>query len=170
MDRQHSSERREKKPIGGDLIIPVGALVFTLYYFSTILDSPWTAQVSAFVIGSILIALVVAFLVITCRSVMRQEAVWRFGELVAPVALIPKRLTLFALTLGYIVVIEWGGFTLTTFAFLCLAMVLLGNGRNKRFAVVLSAIFALGGYLLFIAAFETRFPAGPFERLVETLF
>ena len=46
-----------KRHIGAQLIIPVAALAFTLYYFSTIINSPWTAQVSAFFIGSILILL-----------------------------------------------------------------------------------------------------------------
>jgi hypothetical protein len=32
---------------------------------------------------------------------------------------------------------------------------------------VLCAVLSIGGYLLFILAFETRFPAGPFEMLMK---
>ena len=45
------SDEPEKKSIGGDLVIPGAAVILTLYYFSTILESPWTAQVSAFFVG-----------------------------------------------------------------------------------------------------------------------
>ena len=169
MDQQPTA-RKPKKPIGGDLVIPVAALGFTLYYFSTILDSPWTAQVSAFFIGTILIALVVLFLILSVRSVLKGAADWRVGRLVSPTSLLPKRLALIGLTLGYIVVIQWLGFTLTTFAFLCAAMLLLGGGRAKRLILGFGLAFSLGGYLLFVVAFETRFPEGPFEHLMKTLF
>ncbi len=167
MDRQTTSGKPEKKHIGGELVIPGAALVFTLYYFSTIINSPWTAQVSAFFVGTILITLVVVFLFKSGLSVMRGAADLGMHSLTAPRAFLPKRLILFALTFGFIVFVEWGGFTLTTFAFMALAMLLLSEGRNKRLIVILCAIVALGGYLLFILAFDTRFPAGPFEQLMK---
>ena len=59
----NETEKTEKKHLGGDLVIPVAALAFTLYYFSTIIDSPWTAQVSAVFIGAILIVLLLIFII-----------------------------------------------------------------------------------------------------------
>ncbi len=159
----------EKKQIGGELVIPVAALSFTLYYFSTIYNSPWTAQVSAFFIGSILIVLVAVFLV-------KSAIVWKAGKvglgldtLVAPRSFVTKRLGLFALTLGFIAFVQFGGFTITTFVFLALAMMLLSEARRWRLILMLSAVLAIGGYLLFILAFDTRFPEGPFEQLMEPL-
>ena len=163
-------EDGETKSIGGELIVPVGALAFTLYYFSTIIESPWTAQVSAFFVGAILIFLVLIFLAKSARALQRGHATLTLDSVIAPASLVPKRLILLALTLGYIFVIEWGGFTLTSFVFLFVSMVLLGDGRNKRFALAVSAALSITGYLLFILAFETRFPEGPFERLVKAVF
>ncbi len=54
MNNQPKSEPREKKHVGGELVIPVAALIFTIYYFVTIIDVPWTAQVSALFVGTIL--------------------------------------------------------------------------------------------------------------------
>ena len=102
-------------------------------------------------------------------SLLLREASLGLETLATPRWLVPKRLILLGLTIGYIVLVEWGGFTLTTFAFLWFAMVLLGDGRNKLFAAIISAAMALGGYLLFIVAFETRFPEGPFELLMKGL-
>jgi hypothetical protein len=159
----------EKKQIGGELVIPVAALLFTLYYFSTIYNSPWTAQVSAFFIGAILLLLIAIFLV-------KSAIAWKAGEvglsldtLVSPHSFILKRLGLLGLTLGFIFFVQWAGFTITTFIFLCLAMLLLSGMRRWRLIVFLCASLAIGGYLLFILAFDTRFPAGPFEQVMEPL-
>ncbi len=46
-------------------------------------------------------------------------------------------------------------------------MLLLSEGRNKRLILILSGTLAIGGYLLFIVAFERRFPLGPFEQLMK---
>ena len=187
------SDKPEKMAIGGELIIPVAGLLFTLYYFSTIINSPWTAQVSAFFVGAVLIFLIAIFFIKSALAVKRGEANLRMDSLLSPRSLVPKRLALAVkrgeanlrmdsllsprslvpkrlALLGLIVLVEWGGFTLTVFAFLTLAMLLLTGGRNKRFIVLLCAGLALGGYLLFILAFDTRFPDGPFEQLMEQVF
>ncbi len=169
MDQRSTSGNPEKKHIGGDLVIPVAALAFTLYYFSTIIDSPWTAQVSAFFIGAILIGLILIFIVKSVASLRRGGADLGMDSLLNPRSFILKRLALLGLTLGFIILVDYGGFTLTTFAFLALAMLLLSGGRNKRFILILSGSLALGGYLLFILAFDTRFPDGPFEQLMDRI-
>lgn len=167
MDHEPNHGPPEKSHVGGDLVIPAAALAFTLYYFSTIIDSPWTAQVSAFFIGAILIGLILIFFAKTVVSLRRGEADLRLDSLVAPWDYLPKRLGLLGLTLAFIYLVEWVGFTLTTFAFLSLAMLLLSGGRNWRRILILCTVLALGGYAVFILAFETRFPAGPFERMMQ---
>ncbi len=160
----------KQKTVGGDLLIPVAAVVFTAYYFISIIDAPWTAQVSTVFIGSVLILLVGVFLARTILSVRAGEARWGIGNLPNPTALIPKRLALLALTVAYIIALPWGGFTLTTFAFLYAAMLLLGGAKVRRKALWASLAFCLSGYLLFVVAFQTRFPLGPFEQLMKALF
>lgn len=167
MDEQSGTGKPEKKAIGGDLVIPVAALFFTLYYFTTIIDSPWTAQVSAFFVGAVLIILVTTFFVRSWMAVKSGEANLHMDSILEARSFIGKRLAMLALTLGYIIFVQWGGFTLTTFAFLALAMLLLSEGRNWRLILILSGSFAIGGYLLFIVAFERRFPLGPFELLMK---
>ncbi len=153
------------------MIIPAAAVGFTLYYFSTIIDSPWEAQVNAFFIGTILIALVAVIVATSVWAAIKGEADWRLENLISPSGFVPKRLALLALTFAYILGLEWGGgFTLTTFVFLVAAMALLNNGQRLRLILGLSACLALGGYVMFILAFETRFAAGPFEWLVQALF
>ncbi len=170
MAEQSGGQKHERRAIGGELIIPVAALAFTIYYFSTILDVPWSAQVSAFFIGSILILLIIIYSIRTAVELRRGEVSLYLGQILEPVPFIPRRIGLAVLTIGYIVLIHWAGFTLTTFVFLALAMLLLNEGRRKGLILILSAAFAIGGWLLFIFAFETRFPAGPFEQFMKGLF
>lgn len=169
MAEETGSGTGEKKHIGAELIIPVAALAFTIYYFSTIIDSPWTAQVSAFFIGAILIALIIILMMKSAVAVSRGEADLGMEGLVAPRSFIPKRLGLFALTLGFVFFVQWGGFTLTIFVFLCFAMLLLTDGRRIRLVLLLSLGLSVGGYLLFILAFDTRYPDGPIELLLQPL-
>ena len=158
------------RSMGAELVIPAGTLVFTLYYFLTIIDSPWTAQVSAVFVGAILIALVLAFMITAIRTVARGDGDWGFAALLQPLSYVKTRLYLLGLTVGYIVVINWLGFTITTFLFLFLAMALLGQGKRVKLSLSLAAALSISGYLLFIVAFETRFPFGPFETALEALF
>jgi hypothetical protein len=169
MDQQGSPDGGQRRAIGGDLIIPIAALAFTLYYFSSIIDSPWEAQVNALFVGSILIVLVAIQLVRMGRMLFSGEAGLGLGPLIRPRAILPKRLALLALTIGYVVVIEWLGFTLTTFLFLASAMALLNDGRRPALILGLAAALSLGGWLLFIVAFHTRFPMGPVEHLLAAL-
>lgn len=159
----------DKKAIGGELLIPIMAFTFTLYYFWTILDVPWSAQVSAFFVGSILIVLLIVFFIRSINSVRRGEATLAIGALFEPKNYIPKRLALLGLTLGFIFLVQYLGFTITVFLFMSSAMLLLGNGQRKALIITLSAVLSLSGWALFIWAFETRFPAGPFENMMKGL-
>jgi hypothetical protein len=170
MDEPDKPGPKPRRPIGGELIIPVAAVAFTLYYFTTIMDSPWEAQVNAFFVGSILILLVLILLIKLGMAVLGGTASLRLGGLIEPRAVAPKRLAVLLLAIGYIVALDRLGFTLTTFLFLAAAMLILSNGRRPGLTVGLAAALALGGYLLFVVAFQTRFPAGPLEWLLGSVF
>ncbi len=167
MSQESTSATPQKRHIGGDLVIPLLGLVFTVYYFSTIINSPWTAQVSAFFIGTVLLVLIALFAFKSALAVIRGQADLGLQRLTDPVPYMGRRLGLLALTVGFIFFVDYGGFTITTFVFLTLAMLLLSRGRSHKLILVLSAIMAVGGYFLFIWAFETRFHEGPFERLMD---
>ena len=163
------SDEDKKRSLGGELVIPVAAISFTLYYFTTIVDSPWTAQVSAFFVGAVLIALSAAFVVRCAVAVRSGKADLGLGGLFSRADLSSGRLALLVVTLGYIVVIEWAGFTITTFVFLFAGMLALNRGRGPGLIAALAAVMSLGGYLLFILAFDTRFPRGPFETFMKAM-
>ena len=154
---------------GGELIIPVLAVGFTLYFFSTIIDSPWTAQVSAFMVGGVLLLLCGLFITKTALAVARREASLGFRNVYSFEDWRSGRIALLCTTLGYVILIDWGGFTLTTFLFLLISMAALSRGQRLGLIAFVSAAMALGGWALFIWAFETRFPRGPFEDMMAAV-
>ena len=103
------------------------------------------------------------------RDLVEGRASLGFGDLVSPTRLLPRRLVFALFTVAYVFLIQWGGFTLTTFCFLAASMILLGRGRHKGLCIGLAAVLSLAGYALFIAAFDTRFPKGPVEWLIEAV-
>lgn len=165
---------RKKRAVGGELVLPVAALAFTIYYFSTIWDSPWEAQVEAFLVGTILIGLILIFLIRTAIEIRTGRASLAIGALIEPIWILPKRLAVIAMTVAYTIVLDWLGFTLSSFLFLFITMSILGDAiiAPRRFGIyaLVSAVLSLSGYLLFIVAFDTRFPSGVFERLLEGSF
>lgn len=166
MKPEHNTPRRQ---LGGELVIPAAAVAFTLYYFSTIWNSPWTAQVSAFLVGGILL-LVCALFILRCVGwIARGEGGLGFSNLVTADDIRSGRLGLFLATVGYCILIDRLGFTLTTFLFLLVSMAILARGRNLPFIAMVSAIVALVGWATFIWAFDTRFPRGWFEETMRTV-
>jgi len=160
----------EPQPIGAQLIIPIAAIIFTLYYFWTIVDAPWTAQVSAFFVGCILLILCAIFLVRQALAVRHGRANLGIGDLVTHADVRSGRLAIFVLTVLYIVVIQWTGFAITTFVFLFLSIAILTRGHRLGLVGLVSFCMVIAGYLLFIVAFDVRIPHGPFEVLMQKVF
>jgi hypothetical protein len=143
--------------------------VFTIYYFVTIWDLVWEAQVNGLMIGSALLALIAIFLVRTGLDVARGRATLSLGPLLRPLDVQVKRTALLLLSIAFIALIEWLGFTIAVALFLFCALYALGV-RNRVRLIAVPVLLALAGYLLFIVALDTRFPHGLVERLLGALF
>ena len=153
--------------LGGELVIPVMAVIFTLYYFSTIWNSPWTAQVSAFAIGGVLLFVCALFFVKVVGLLQRGEGRLTFGNLFSYEDIRTGRIGLLITTIGFCALIDRLGFTLTTFLFLWLSMAVLGKFKRLGLITLTSLLMSLGGWAVFIWAFETRFPRGWFENTMR---
>ena len=145
------------------------AVIFTLYFFSTIWNSPWTAQVSAFFVGGVLILVCGLFFLRVFLSLRRGEGSLGFGNLFNHGDFTSGRIWLLATTTAYCVGIEYGGFTLTTFLYLACSMTILSGRRRLGLIAGMSATLALCGWAIFILAFDTRFPRGPFENFMKAV-
>lgn len=153
-----------------DLIIPVMALAFAIYYLTTITEVPWIAQASAVLVSGLLMLSITAFAIRTAFRLRAGTEVLRISGLTPDRALLAKRLILLALTIGYVWFLEILGFTLSTLFFLFLSIMLLSSVANWRRALLIAVGCSLIGYVVFIFIFETRFPRGPVENYLKETF
>ncbi|HET8610889.1 MAG TPA: tripartite tricarboxylate transporter TctB family protein [Burkholderiales bacterium] len=165
----NQDNKNGKQPAGADLIIPLLAAAFAVYYMSTIWNLPWEAKANGLVLGSVLLFLVALFFVLTARSLLRGAISLSLSRLFEPRQFQTQRWSLVALMIAFIAVIPYLGFTLTIFLFLVLAMLTLGV-RSVRKLIGVALVSSLCGYLMFIVALDTPFPHGPFEALLGKLF
>lgn len=164
-----TDDNQSRRQLGGELVIPIMAIAFTLYYFSTIWNSPWTAQVSAFLVGGILLLVSGIFVIRCVISLMRGQGSLGLANLISMDDIRTGRIGLIAATFGFCLIIERLGFTLATFLFLLVSMGILAKGRRMGLILGLSALISLVGWAVFILAFETRFPRGWFETTMKAV-
>ena len=164
-----NTPNRTPRHLGADLVIPILAVAFTIYYFSTIWNSPWTAQVSAFAIGGVLLLICLIFFIKVVGQYKRGEGRFTFTSLINYEDIRTGRVALLVTTIGFCWLIDDLGFTLTTFLFLWLSMAILGAFKRLGLVTLVSAVLSLGGWAVFILAFDTRFPRGWFENTMQAV-
>jgi hypothetical protein len=155
-----------RTPLGADLVIPLLALGFALYFFWSIADLAWEAKANGVVIGAALLALVavqvvrIALAVAQGRGDLRTDPLWQPGEV------LPKRLGMVAVTVAFILLLQVLGLTLSLFASMGAALWIMGV---RKPSVILGISFgvAAAAYLLFIAALDAGFPHGLIEKLLS---
>lgn len=169
MAPEDKGRTREKKAVGGELIIPLMAFFFAIYYWVTIWDLTWEAQVNGLVVGSALFVLVTIFFVRTFLRLRRGEITLGLGSLLYPRLLQWVRVGLVVLSALYVFLIQWLGFTLMTFLFSVGSFYLLGV-RSWPKLLGIPFLLAASGYSLFILGLKARFPWGPVENALSGFF
>ena len=162
--------RHQPRNVLPDLVIPLLALGFTVYYLTTITEVPWISQASAVTVSGLLIAAIVAYLIRTAVRIRRGSEIVAMPGRVRVREVTIRRIGLLALTVAYVGAIETLGFTLTTVVFIFFGVVLLSSWANWKSAALASVCCSVTGYVVFIYFFETRFPKGPVENALQGMF
>jgi len=156
-----------------DCIIPIIALIFTIYYLTTITDVPWISQASAMVVSGLLLLSILAFVLRSFWRIQRGEETIRLQGVLQLLTgdrdIRLKRLALLILAIGYVGFIENLGFTLSTLVFVFAGIVVLSSWSNWKKALIISLSCSFLGYVIFIYLFKTRFPSGLIENLLKGL-
>lgn len=164
-----SPERKDQTaPAGADLVIPLLALAFAIYFFFSIRDLVWEAKANGVIIGTLLVALIVAQLVRTGLAIARGRADWRADALWQPRDALGKRIGMVGVTIAFIATLPWLGLTLGLLLGMAAALWAMGV-RRPGVVAGLSVAVAAAAYLLFIAALNSAFPHGPIENLIAWL-
>lgn len=153
-----------KAPLGADLVIPALALGFAVYFFWSIADLAWEAKANGVAIGTALVALLAIQIVRIAVQVAKGEGDLRADPLWQPSDVLAKRVGMVLVTIAFIAVLEILGLTLSLFAAMAAALVIMGV-RRPSVVLWISFAVAAAAYLLFIAVLDSAFPHGPIEKL-----
>jgi hypothetical protein len=163
-----AGRKDRRSALGADLVIPILAVCFTIYYLTTSSGLVWEARANGTVIGVTLLALCIAqFVRITLRA-RRGQGTLSLGELGGWSQAQGRRLALIAILAVFVAAIPWLGTTLGLFLVMMATMAVLGV-RSPRVLFGVSLATAATMYLLFIAFLQTRLPAGPVEQFLNPL-
>ncbi|MGH6947838.1 MAG: tripartite tricarboxylate transporter TctB family protein [Kiloniellales bacterium] len=169
MNDETSEKQHHRKAIGADLVLPIMAAVYAVYYLNSTSGFPWEARISGTFIAIAIWSLVGIMLMRTALRLKRGEATLRMTALLRPAEKMPMRLGFIALTALNIWLLDWTGFTLAVILFLATSMWLLGVRGRK--SLVLIPLLAGGiGYFFFIVLLDTRLPKGPVEHALQWIF
>jgi len=168
-----TDRKNQPKNVLPELVIPALAFVFTLYYLTTITEVPWIAQASAVTVSTLLLLSIVIFAIRTFIRVRRGTEVISFADTCRDLSnqrkITRSRIVLLLLTIAYLLVLPYAGFTLSTFVFVFAGIVTLSSFANWLPALCLASACSILGYVVFIHLFKTRFPLGPIENLLKGL-
>jgi hypothetical protein len=159
-----------KRPLGGELIIPVGGALFAIYYTYTVWELAWQANAVGLSIGAAMAVLLVILAIRFVGEYRRGEADFSLGEVAYPLETLARRLGILAAAIGFILVMPYLGFTLSMFLFLTVGVMVLSGLAHIKRGVLIALAVSLGGYLLFIVFVGARFPLGPVEHVLRSLF
>jgi hypothetical protein len=159
-------ESQPRPATGADLVIPLLAGGFTIYFLYSVSGLEWEAKANGVIIGTILLVLVAAQVVRSILALVRGRATAGFGPLLSPPDAIPKRLGMLAITIVFVASLPWLGLAIGLFAALAAGLLVMGVRGWKRVLGVAFAV-ALAATLLFTVALDAGLPKGPVEKLLS---
>ena len=159
----------EKRPaLGADLVIPLLAAAFTIYFLVTSSSLVWEARANGTVIGVALLVLIAIQVARVALRVRSDRGSLSLGELAERSPAQAKRLTLLFILVVFVVTIPWLGTTLGLVLVMMASMWTLGVRRVRTLLGVALAVSATV-YVLFIAILQSRLPAGPVEHFLRSV-
>jgi hypothetical protein len=140
---------------------------FTAYYFWTVQELAWEAKANGIVVGIILLVLVAILLARIGWRLARGEATLR-ASLGGDRETDRLRLALLGICVAFLAILPVLGTTISLALMLFAAMWVLG-ARHWPSLIGVSLGAPLLVWATLIVGIGTRFPAGPFERLMAGL-
>lgn len=161
----------DKKPgLLPELIIPVGAIAFAIYYLSTVWELPFQAKVvGIYVAGAIGILSLVLFIRFGRQVASGRKSLSFAGFFSDPVSE-GRRWTVLALTLAFIGLMPVLGFTLSLFLFVFLSVIVIGGIERLKAAVITAVSLTSVAFLIFIVLVGVRFPVTVIDETLRDIF
>jgi len=158
----------KRRALGADLVIPLLALAFTVYFLVSIAGLGWEASANGIIVGTVLILLVGVQLVRVGLAVRAGRATAGFGPLLEPRDALGKRVGMLLIAIAFVATVRWLGLGLGLFIALAAALAVMGV-RGLGRIVAISFCVAFAATLVFVVALDSSLPRGPVEKLIMDL-
>lgn len=156
------------KALGADLVIPVVALAFTVYFFYSTRELGWEARANGLIIGTLLMVLGAVQIGRVMVDFARGRGTFGFGALVRPPDVFRKRVGMLAITIAFVATLPWLGLGIGLFAALAASFWLMGV-RPLAHVLKVSAAITLVCWIGFVVVLDVGLPQGPLEKLYSHL-
>ena len=159
--------KEEKRvALGAELVLPVMALAFAIYFLVDTADLQWEAKANGVIIGSLLLLLLFVQFVRSAIAYKRGRADLSFGTLLQPRDVLYKRLGMVAITIAMVATVPWLGVGLGLFLSMTIALIMMGV-RGYGHAALVALVVALTCSVLFTVVLDSGLPQGPVEDLLQ---
>lgn len=160
----------DKRPgILPELIIPVGSILFAIYYLSTVWTLPFQAKVVgiyvASAIGLLSLALFARFAVELARG---KKSLGISGFFSDPVAE-GRRWGVLLATVLFIALLPYLGLTVAMFLFVFSTVILIGGKARLRAAFVIATGITVTAFSIFILFVRVRLPLSVVDETLRSL-
>lgn len=155
----------KRRAIGAELVIPIAALAFTVYFLRTTAEMEWEAKANGVIVGWLLIGLIGVQVVRSAVAFARRKGSFTFAPLVEPAGAMGKRLGIMAVTVALVAIVPWAGVGLGLFVALAAGFFVMGVRSWRRILIVAFCVAAVCT-LLFTVVLDSGLPRGPVENLI----
>jgi hypothetical protein len=161
----------EKRPgILPELIIPVGAIAFAIYYLSTVWELPFQAKVVGIYVAAAIGILSLVLFIRFGREIITRRKSLGFHEFFADPVSEGRRWTVLAMTIGFIALMPVVGFVVTIFAFVLSTVIIIGGMERWKAALITATSMTVIAFLIFIVFVKVRFPTTIIDETLKGIF
>jgi hypothetical protein len=165
---QEGAAAEKRVALGAELVLPVIALAFAIYFLVDTAELQWEAKANGVIIGGLLLLLLAVQFVRSVVAYMRGRADLSFGALLQPRDVFYKRLGMMAITIALVATVPWLGVGLGLFLSLTAGLLVMGV-RGVGHALLVAFGVALTCSVLFTVVLDSGLPRGPVEHLLLSL-
>lgn len=152
-----------------ELIIPVGAIGFGIYYLSTVWHLPFQAKVVGLYVASGIAFLSFILFIRFARQLVRRERSFGFAGFFSDPVSEGRRWGVLALTFGFILLMPVLGFAVSIFLFVFSTVVIIGGTRRVLAALLTATGMTVVAFAIFILLVRVRFPTSIVDETLRNL-
>ncbi|ESR23023.1 tripartite tricarboxylate transporter TctB family protein [Lutibaculum baratangense] len=149
----------EKRPgLIPELIIPIGAIAFGIYYLSTVWSLPFQARVvGIYVSGAIAILSLIIFVRLAREFASGRKSLGFRGFFTDPTAEV-RRWGVLVMTVLFIALMPLLGFTVSLFLFVLGTVLMIAGMERLKHALIIASATTVIAFAIFILLVKVRFP------------